>query len=113
MVAEANQVPAVDKDATAIANHYNDATSCQKCHVGGIPNLGVPEVKPTTAKQLARRCYTNYKELFNITCGPCDGIAGKYWGDNDDKYFSPDPCEIVSQPTEVAEADRVIPVFPS
>jgi hypothetical protein len=72
----------------------------------------VNEVYPATAKQLARRCYTNYKELFNITCGPCDGVAGRYWGDDDDKYFDPDPCEVVASPSEVAEADRVPAVFP-
>merc|ERR1712164_36481 len=103
-----------DSDAAkSVHSAYMKSVTCQKCHVGGINDLGVNEVIPSTPKQLARRCYTNYKELFNITCGPCDGVAGKYWGDDDDKYFSPDPCEIVSQPTEVAEADRVTPVFPS
>ena len=28
---------------------------------------------------MARRCYTDYAKLFNITCGPCDGVAGLYW----------------------------------
>merc|ERR1719197_2209942 len=49
---------------------YDEKVTCQNCHVGGIDNLGVPEVKPTTAKQLARRCYTDYKDLFGIDCGP-------------------------------------------
>jgi len=103
-----------DTDAAkSVHQVYMKSVSCQKCHVGGINDLGVNEVYPSTPKQLARRCYTNYKELFNITCGPCDGVAGSYWGDDDDKYFAPDPCEIVSMPDAVAEADRVIPVFPS
>jgi hypothetical protein len=90
---------------------YDEKITCQNCHVGGIDNLGVPEVKPTTAKQLARRCYTDYKELFGITCGPCDGVAGKYSGDDDDKYFTPTECQVVSQPADVAEADRVKPAL--
>merc|ERR1719436_1457120 len=71
---------------------YDEKVTCQNCHVGGIDNLNVGEVKPTTAKQLARRCYTNYKDLFGIECGPCDGIAGKYTGDDDARFFEPDPC---------------------
>merc|ERR1712166_1312430 len=111
-------VPAEDKAAKAVHKSYSKAITCQKCHVGGIDCLAVPgkgcvaEVPPTTKNELARRCYTTYKELFNVTCGPCDGIAGTYWGDDDEKYFDPDPCEIVAQPSDVAEADRVQPVFP-
>jgi len=90
---------------------YDQKITCQNCHVGGIDSLGVPEVKPTTAKQLARRCYTNYKELFGIDCGPCDGIAGPYWGDDDDKYFTPTECEVVSKPDDVPEAERVKPAL--
>ena len=37
---------------------------------------------------------TTYKELFNVTCGPCDGVAGPYWGDSDDA-FSPVECLVV------------------
>merc|ERR1719238_1340921 len=91
---------------------YDEKVTCQNCHVGGIDNLGVGEVKPTTAKQLARRCYTNYKELFGIECGPCDGIAGPYSGDDDDKYFTPTECQVVSKPEEVPEAERVKPALP-
>lgn len=91
---------------------YDDKITCQACHVGGIDNLGVPEVKPTTKKQLARRCYTNYKELFGIECGPCDGVAGPYWGDDDDKYFTPTECQTIAKPEEVKEEDRVKPALP-
>jgi len=101
-----------DSATEQIHSAYQASITCQKCHVGGIDNLGVAEVKPVTAKQLARRCYTNYKALFNITCGPCDGVAGAYWGDDDDKFFTADPCEIVGHPEDIAEADRVQPVFP-
>lgn len=101
-----------DEATTAVQKAYDASITCQKCHVGGIPNLGVPEVKPVTAKQLARRCYTNYKELFNISCGPCDGIAGKYWGDDTDKYFAADPCTVIGTPETVPVADRVAAVFP-
>jgi len=91
---------------------YDEKVTCQNCHVGGIGSLGVPEVKPTTPKQLARRCYTNYKELYGIECGPCDGVAGKYWGDNDDKYFTPTECQVVAKPEDVPDAERVHPKLP-
>jgi len=91
---------------------YDAKVTCQNCHVGGITSLGAEEVKPTTAKELARRCYTNYKDLFGIECGPCDGIAGKYSGDDDDKYFTPTECVVVSKPEDVAEKDRVKTVLP-
>merc|ERR1719159_866711 len=90
---------------------YSSSVTCQKCHVGGIDNLGVPEVKPETDQAMKRRCYTNYKELFNITCGPCDGISGIYWGDQD-KDFSPPPCTVVAQPHEVPEEKRVKAALP-
>jgi len=111
-------VPAEDKAAKAVHKSYSKAITCQKCHVGGIDCLVVPgkgcvaEVPPTTKNELARRCYTTYKELFNVTCGPCDGIAGKYWGDDDDKYFSADPCTVVGTPEQIAPKDRVFAAFP-
>lgn len=85
---------------------YDSKVTCQNCHVGGIANLGLPEVAPANQHSKARRCYTNYKDLFNITCGPCDGIAGAYSGD-DDKYFTETPCVVVAQPDEVPESERV------
>merc|ERR1719277_2451534 len=88
----------------AAGKFYDNSVTCQQCHVGGIPNLHAPEIKPTTAKQLARRCYTNYKELFGITCGPCDGVGGPYSGD-DDKYFTPVECIVVAQPHEIPESE--------
>lgn len=90
----------------AAGRFYESKITCQNCHVGGIDNLGLHEVKPETDLAKARRCYTNYKELYNITCGPCDGIAGKYWGDSD-KDFAPTDCLVVAQPHEVPEAERV------
>lgn len=101
-----------DTAATKVHSTYMAAITCQKCHVGGIDNLGVPEVKPKTQKELSRRCYTNYKDLFGITCKPCDGIAGVYWGDDDDKYFTPDPCSVVGTPDDIPESERVPAVFP-
>merc|ERR1711981_357378 len=112
-VADHSNAVATDAKTKQVLSDYTTAMTCQKCHVGGIPNLGVPEVRPKTDKELARRCYTNYKELYGIECGPCDGIAGPYWGDDDDKYFTPDPCKIVGTPEQVPEAERVQPVFPS
>jgi len=95
----------------AVTKLYTEKVTCQKCHVGGIPNQGLPEVAPDTPKALARRCYTNYKDLFNITCGPCDGISGIYTGDAD-KYFTAPPCTIIAQPEDVPVADRVPPKIP-
>jgi len=91
---------------------YDEKVTCQKCHVNGLENMGAPEVKPTTDKQRARRCYSNYKELFNISCGPCDGVAGKYWGDDDDKYYTPDNCVVVGTAEDIPESQRVKAVFP-
>jgi len=90
----------------AAGKFYDEKVTCQRCHVGGIGDLGLPEAKPETAKAKARRCYTNYKKLYNITCGPCDGIAGPYRGD-DDKYFTPTECIVVAQPHEIPESERV------
>jgi len=90
---------------------YASKVTCQRCHVGGLDNLGKPEVKPETPQALARRCYTNYKDLFNLTCGPCDGISGIYTGD-DDAYFKAPPCKVVAQPHDVPEAERVRPKLP-
>lgn len=90
---------------------YSSKVTCQACHVGGIEDLGVPEVAPTTEKAKQRRCYTNYKDLFGITCGPCDGVAGKYWGDSDDA-FTPTQCEVVAQPEQVPEEQQVRPKLP-
>jgi len=90
---------------------YDQKVTCQKCHVGGIDNLGVPDFKPETELAKKRRCYTNYKELFNITCAPCDGIAGPYTGDAD-KYFTPTECLVVGTPEEIPESERIPPRLP-
>jgi len=95
----------------AVTKLYASKVTCQKCHVGGIDSLGLPEVAPATDKAKARRCYTNYKDLFNITCGPCDGVAGPYWGDADEK-FTATKCEVVAQPEDVPEDKRVKPKLP-
>eukprot|EP00928_Gymnodinium_smaydae_P026064 TRINITY_DN2056_c0_g2_i1.p1 TRINITY_DN2056_c0_g2~~TRINITY_DN2056_c0_g2_i1.p1 ORF type:complete len:563 (-),score=82.70 TRINITY_DN2056_c0_g2_i1:202-1890(-) len=99
-------------ETDAAGKFYDEKVTCQKCHNGGIANLGLPEEKPETAKAKARRCYTNYKELYNITCGPCDGIAGPYSGD-DDKYFTPVDCIVVGKPEEIPESERVKPKLPA
>eukprot|EP00966_Prymnesium_polylepis_P269775 6231941-Prymnesium_polylepis.1 len=41
------------EDTAAVEVHaaYEKQTTCQGCHVGGIPNLGVAEIKPTSPKQ--------------------------------------------------------------
>mmetsp|Transcript_42603 Transcript_42603/g.77385 ORF Transcript_42603/g.77385 Transcript_42603/m.77385 type:complete len:571 (+) Transcript_42603:59-1771(+) len=96
----------------AAGTFYDDKVTCQACHVGGVDSLGLPEEAPKTQKAKQRRCYSNYKALFNITCEPCDGIAGYYWGDSDD-HFTPPDCAVVAQPEDVPTAQRVLPAFPS
>jgi hypothetical protein len=95
----------------AASQEYASKVTCQRCHVGGIDNLHVPEIKPDTPAALARRCYTNYKDLFNVTCGPCDGISGIYTGD-EDQYFTAPACQVVSLPENVPESERVKPTLP-
>merc|ERR1712217_550960 len=90
---------------------YDEKVTCQNCHVGGIDNLGLPEVAPTSQKEKSRRCYTNYKDLFGIECGPCDGVAGPYSGD-DLKYFTATPCEVVATPEQIPESKRVKAALP-
>jgi len=90
---------------------YDEKVTCQNCHIGGIDSLGVSEVAPKSQKEKSRRCYTNYKAIFGIDCEPCDGIAGKYSGD-DLKYFTPTECQVVNKPEEVPEAERVKPTLP-
>jgi hypothetical protein len=92
--------------ADVAGRFYDQKITCQKCHVGGIDSLGLPEVAPTTARAKARRCYTNYKDMFNITCEPCDGIAGPYWGDSDDD-FKPTECHVVGTPEDIPDHQRV------
>merc|ERR1719282_1181027 len=90
----------------AAGRFYDDKVTCQRCHVGGIANLGLPEEAPRTEKAKQRRCYTNYQELFNITCGPCHGVGGPYWGDSDDD-FRPVECQVVGTPEQIPEGKRV------
>lgn len=98
------------EDHTAVAHEhdaaqkfYDSKVTCQACHKGGLDNpfpedLGKPEMG---SLDLKRRCYTNYKDLYGYQCGPCDGVAGKYWGDDTDKYFEPQPCVEVGGPDEI------------
>merc|ERR1719311_723182 len=44
-------------DGSAAHTAYSSSVTCQKCHVGGIDNLGVPEAKPETDLAIKRRCY--------------------------------------------------------
>jgi hypothetical protein len=95
-------------DHDAAGKFYDSKVTCQNCHKGGLGNpfpidLGKPE---PGSLDLKRRCYTNYKDLYNLTCGPCDGIAGPYWGDDTDKYFDPPTCVEVGLPGEL---DDVVP----
>ena len=44
-------------------------------------------------------------------CGPCDGIAGAYWGDLPDHGIYPD-CEVVAKPEDVPVAERAPTAWP-
>jgi len=101
-------VPARDEHDAA-GKFYDSKVTCQNCHKGGLGNpfpedLGKPE---PGSMDLKRRCYTNFKELYGITCGPCDGIAGPYHGDDSEKYFDPPTCVEVGGPDDIAPEDRV------
>jgi len=96
-------------DTDQAGKFYDEKVTCQRCHVGGIESLGLPEVEPETEKAKQRRCYTNYKEFFGIECGPCDGVAGPYNGDSDD-HFTPTECIVVGKPEEIK--DPVKPKLP-
>jgi len=93
---------------------YDSKVTCQDCHVAGLvnPQPPVPERPPSNAAERSRRCDTNYKELFGIDCGPCDGIDGISTGD-DIRYFHRTQCEVVALPAAVKQDDRVMANFPA
>lgn len=102
------------KPSTAI-DFYSRRVTCQDCHIGGMgppsPDPDPPPIAPTSAKQRSRRCDTNYKEIFGVECGPCDGIDGMAEGD-DDKYYHQTECHVVAMPSDVKPEDRVQVAFP-
>merc|ERR1719480_763483 len=94
---------------------YEDMRSCTDCHSGtGIPAQDysdldgiIPEDPKYPGRARQRRCDQNYQP----PCGPCDGVGGPYWGDGL-KDFQPTNCEVVSEPDQVPEAERMPPMFP-
>jgi len=84
------------------------------CHAGGIPwqsNVTQPPPIPRQAngKDRQRRCDEWYEG--EAACGPCDGIAGAYWGDLPDDGIYCD-CEVVAKPEDVPESDRAPTAWP-
>jgi len=93
--------------------HYNPSSTCLACHGGGIPwqnpdNEPAPLPRQANGKDRQRRC----DEYFtDPPCGPCDGMAGAYYGDLPDEGIYPD-CEVVSEPENVPAADRAPTQWP-
>lgn len=98
----------------ALCKAYEARVTCADCHSGS----GMPYQDPTDAPPYPddpehpgwnrqRRCDQNY----DPPCTACEGLGGPYWGDKMSD-FKPTTCEVVKQPSEVAEADRVVPAFP-
>ena len=98
-----------------IGQFYDRKVTCQDCHIGGFasfpPPSPPPKDLPTNAKGRSRQCDTNFKDLYGIDCGPCDGINGIATGEAL-KYFTPTKCQIVSLPHQVKEDERVKVAFP-
>jgi len=96
------------------ADHYNPSSTCLACHGGGIPwqsNVTQPPPIPrqVNGKDRQRRCDEWYEG--EAACGPCDGIAGAYWGDLPDDGIYPD-CEVVAKPEDVPESQRAPTAWP-
>jgi len=93
--------------------HYNPSSTCLACHGGGIPwqnpdNEPPPLPRQVNGKDRQRRCDEYFTEP---PCGPCDGIAGAYWGDLPDEGIYPD-CEVVSKPEAVPVEERAPTKWP-
>jgi len=94
--------------------HYNPSSTCLACHGGGLPWQN-PNVEPAplprqvNGKDRQRRC----DEYFaDPPCGPCDGMAGAYYGDLPDEGIYPD-CEVVKSPEDVPAAERAPTQWPA
>mmetsp|Transcript_61453 Transcript_61453/g.193717 ORF Transcript_61453/g.193717 Transcript_61453/m.193717 type:complete len:551 (-) Transcript_61453:126-1778(-) len=107
--------PSAGAEEDELCKVYEAQMSCADCHSGtGIPMQDysdpygyLPEdpEHPGWARQ--RRCDQNYQPA----CGPCDGIGGPYWGDKVGD-FQPTNCEVVAEPEDVPESERMAPQFP-
>jgi len=95
---------------------YHPSSTCLACHGGGVPWQD-PDVQPpplprqVNGKDRQRRCEEWYGKPEGGACGPCDGIAGAYWGDQPDEGIYPD-CKIVGGPTDIPEDKRASHGFP-
>jgi hypothetical protein len=94
-----------------VHSEYEQQVSCQQCHTGTIvdakwqnASLPGPEDIPVPKKDLEleklRRC--NFRN--HPSCGPCDGLGGRRWGDGPEE-FTPMKCEVIHGP-EVAPTTR-------
>lgn len=89
--------------------HYSPSSTCLACHGGGLPwqnpdNEPPPLPRQVNGKDRQRRCDEYFSKDVG-ECGPCDGIAGAYWGDLPDYGIYPD-CEVVAKPEDVPESNR-------
>lgn len=90
--------------------HYNPSSTCLACHGGGVPWQD-PDVQPpplprqVNGMDRQRRCEEWYGADEGGACGPCDGIAGAYWGDMPDEGIYP-ACKVVAGPEDVPVEQR-------
>mmetsp|Transcript_26717 Transcript_26717/g.69121 ORF Transcript_26717/g.69121 Transcript_26717/m.69121 type:complete len:551 (+) Transcript_26717:109-1761(+) len=94
---------------------YNNQVTCADCHSGaGIPfqdptdDPPFPDDPTHPGWNRQRRCDQNY----DPPCTACEGLGGPYWGDKMTD-FQPTTCELVKNPEEVPEAERIAPHFPA
>jgi hypothetical protein len=106
-----------NEDATeeqaALCRAHEYQNTCMDCHSdSGIPYQDpdldgkIPEDPEHPGWNIQRRCDQNY----DPPCGACDGVGGPYWGDAVSK-FQPTNCEVIAEPDDVPEAERMAPQF--
>lgn len=98
-----------DAAAKVYHSHYNPSSTCLSCHGGGVPWQD-PDVEPpplprqVNGKDRVRRCDEWYGADEGV-CGPCDGIAGAYYGDMPDLGIYPE-CKVVANASDVPPEKR-------
>jgi hypothetical protein len=101
--------------AAVYGSSYNPSSTCLSCHGGGLPwqnpeNEPPPLPRQVNGKDRQRRCDEYYSEEDG-KCGPCDGMAGSYYGDMPDFGIYVDDCEVVS--VDVPEDQRATNKWPA
>ena len=102
--------------------HYNPSSTCQSCHVGGLPwqtdKQGRAAIQPpplprqVNGNDRKRRCDEWYGPSEGGSCGACDGLGGSYFGDLADESIYPS-CQIVSNASGVPVTERAPSAYPA